>query len=174
MLAGIGMGLVMTPMPHAAVMYCRAPASGPAWRRPPSNASREIGGVFGIALLGAIVTRIFSRDLRASIAALPLPAQVKAAIVRQASRGAEQAATALPHGVDSAALHALGGAAFVSGMHAAMVVAAVALASGAVAAAVLMRGGRPQQVEAGAPAPGAGRGGPSGVVADAETDGARA
>ena len=75
-------------------------------------------------------------------------------IVSRASHGAEQAAaTALPPGVNGAALHAAAGASFVAGMHAAMVVAAVALAVGSLAAAVFVRGGRPQQVTT--PAPGA-------------------
>ena len=114
-----------------------------------SNASREVGGVFGIALLGAIVTHIFSRDLARSIAALHLPAALRGMIVAQASHGAEQAAaTALPAGVNGAALHAAAGASFVAGMHVAMVVAAVALGAGSLGAAVFVGGGRPQQVAA--------------------------
>jgi MFS transporter, DHA2 family, methylenomycin A resistance protein len=143
LLAGVGMALVMTPM-TAAVMGA-VPRQRAGMASATSNTSREVGGVFGIALLGAIVTHIFSRDLRRSIAALPLPAALKEKIVTQASHGAEQAAAALPPGVNGAALHTLAGNAFVAGMHAAMVVAAAALALGAVAAVVFVRGGRPQQ-----------------------------
>ena len=39
-----------------------------------TNAMREVGGVFGIALLGAIVTHWFSSDLSGSLAHFPLPA----------------------------------------------------------------------------------------------------
>jgi len=142
LLAGVGMGLVMTPM-TAAVMGA-VPRERAGMASATSNASREIGGVFGIALLGAIVTHIFSRDLSRSIAALRLPAALKDLIVQQASHGAEQAAAALPPGVNGAALHTIAGNAFVAGMHAAMVVAAAALAAGAVAAAVFVQSGRPQ------------------------------
>ena len=62
LLAGVGMSLVMTPM-TAAVMGA-VPRERAGMASATSNASREIGGVFGIALLGAIVTHIFSRDLR--------------------------------------------------------------------------------------------------------------
>ncbi len=150
-LAGVGMSLVMTPM-TAAVMGA-VPRERAGMASATSNASREVGGVFGIALLGAIVTHIFSRDLGRSIAALHLPPALKDVIVTRASHGAEQAAaTALPPGVNGAALHAAAGASFVAGMHAAMVVAAVALAAGSLAAAIFVHGGRPQQAEAPTPA----------------------
>ncbi len=147
LMAGVGMSLVMTPM-TAAVMGA-VPRERAGMASATSNASREIGGVFGIALLGAIVTHIFSGDLSRSIAALRLPTALKDLILNRASHGAEQAAaTALPPGVNGAALHALAGSAFVSGMHAAMVVAACALAAGALAAAVFVQGGGPQAVAA--------------------------
>jgi predicted MFS family arabinose efflux permease len=143
LIAGVGMAIVMTPM-TAAVMAA-VPRERAGMASATSNASREIGGVFGIALLGAIVTHIFSRDLGRSIAALHLPLALKDVILSRASHGAEQAAaSALPQGLNGAALHAAAGSAFVSGMHAAMVVAAVALAIGSVAAAVFVHGGRPQ------------------------------
>ena len=144
LLAGVGMSLVMTPM-TAAVMGA-VPRERAGMASATSNASREIGGVFGIALLGAIVTHIFSRDLSRAIAALHLPAALRDAIITQASHGAEQAAaTALPAGVNGAALHAAAGASFVAGMHAALVVAAAALAVGALAAAIFVRSGQPPQ-----------------------------
>ena len=143
LIAGVGMSIVMTPM-TAAVMSA-VPRERAGMASATSNASREIGGVFGIALLGAIVTHIFTRDLARSLGALHLPVALKDVILAKASHGAEQAAaSALPQGLNGAALHAAAGSAFVSGMHAAMVVAAVALAIGAVAAAVFVRGGRPQ------------------------------
>ena len=150
LLAGVGMALVMTPM--TAAVLSAVPRERAGMASATSNASREVGGVFGIALLGAIVTHIFSRDLARSIAALHLPAALRDTIVAQASHGAEQAAaTAVPAGVNGAALHAAAGASFVAGMHAAMVVAAVALAAGSMGAAVFVRG-RPQPVATPVPA----------------------
>ena len=149
LIAGVGMAIVMTPM-TAAVMGA-VPRERAGMASATSNASREIGGVFGIALLGAIVTHIFSRNLVRSLVALHLPVALKDVILAKASHGAEQAAaSALPPGLNGAALHAAAGSAFVSGMHAAMVVAAAALAIGSLAAAIFVRGGQPQS--AGEPA----------------------
>ncbi len=68
-LLGVGMGLVMTPM-TAAVMGA-VPRARAGMASATSNASREVGGVFGIALLGAIVTHWFAKDLRGSLADVP-------------------------------------------------------------------------------------------------------
>ena len=80
-----------------------------------SNASREVGGVFGIALLGAIVTHWFAKDLATSLSSLPLPPAVKGQIVTLAGHGGGTAARSLPAGVDAARLHGVVDAAFVTG-----------------------------------------------------------
>jgi len=132
LIAGVGMAIVMTPM-TAAVMGA-VPRERAGMASATSNASREIGGVFGIALLGAIVTHIFSRNLVRSLVALHLPVALKDVILAKASHGAEQAAaSALPPGLNGAALHAAAG-----------------LAIGSLAAAIFVRGGQPQS--AGEPA----------------------
>ena len=150
LLAGVGMSLVMTPM-TAAVMSA-VPRERAGMASATSNASREVGGVFGIALLGAIVTHIFSRDLARSIAALHLPPALRDLIVAQASHGAEQAAaTALPPGINGAALHAAAGS-FVCRRHARRHGRRGGRAGdGALAAAVFVHGGRPQPALAPAP-----------------------
>ena len=114
-LLGVGMGLVMTPM-TAAVMGA-VPRARAGMASATSNASREVGGVFGIALLGAIVTHWFAKDLRNALAAFPLPAAVKEKIVTLAGQGGGTAKGSLPTGVDPVALHHAVDSAFVSGMH---------------------------------------------------------
>jgi DHA2 family methylenomycin A resistance protein-like MFS transporter len=141
---GVGMGLVMAPM-TAAVMSA-VPRERAGMASATSNASREVGGVFGIALLGAIVTHWFAKDLARSVASLPVPAAVKAQVVALASQGSGTAARSLPASVDAAKLHAIVDAAFVSGMHAAFWVSAAVLLSGAIIAAVFVRSGAPVQV----------------------------
>jgi MFS family permease len=141
-LAGIGMGLVMAPM-TAAVMSS-VPPQRAGMASATSNAAREIGGVFGIALLGAIVTHIFSGDLAKTINGLGLSPAIKAAILQQASRGAEQTAGGpLPPGVNAGALHTAINNSFVSGIHVAMLVAGCVLVCGAVTALVFVRSGQP-------------------------------
>src|SRR5439155_12826746 len=54
---GIGMALTMAPM-TAAVM-ASVPVRNAGIASATTNTSREIGGVFGVALLGAIVTSAF-------------------------------------------------------------------------------------------------------------------
>jgi MFS transporter, DHA2 family, multidrug resistance protein len=94
-----------------------------------TNASREVGGAFGIALLGAIVTHWFAADLSSRLSGFALPAAAKAQIVALASHGGQEAATAFP-GVNAQTLHATINDAFVSGMHVALAVAGVALLFG--------------------------------------------
>jgi EmrB/QacA subfamily drug resistance transporter len=136
---GVGMGLVMTPM-TAAVMGA-VPRARAGMASATSNASREVGGVFGIAFLGALVTHWFAKDLRNSLAAFPLPAAIKDKIVVLAGHGSGTASGSLPTGVDPVALHHAVDHAFVSGMHVAFLVSAVILLTGSVVAAVFVHRG---------------------------------
>ena len=139
---GVGMGLVMTPM-TAAVMST-VPRARAGMASGMTNASREIGGVFGIALLGAIVTHWFAADLSSALRGFTLPAAAKAQIVALASHGGQEATKALPPGVNAQALHAAIDNAFVSGMHVALVVAGAALLGGSIVAFALIPGGVPE------------------------------
>ncbi len=167
LMMGIGMGLVMTPM-TAAVMNA-VPRRRAGMASATSNASREVGGVFGIALLGAIVTHFFASDLRNSLEKLPLPAGVKSQIVTLAGQGGGIANGSLPAGVDAQALHRIVDNAFVSGMHMAFWVSAGILLTGSVIAAVFVHKGVPEMVsEACTPA------GDSAAPADTDASGASA
>jgi hypothetical protein len=107
-----------------------------------SNASREIGGVFGIALLGAIVTHWFASDLASRLTTFPLSPALKGRVVDLASHGGAQVAAGLPAGT-AARLHVLVDSAFVSGLHVGFLVSAAALAVGAMVSVVFVKGGRP-------------------------------
>jgi EmrB/QacA subfamily drug resistance transporter len=89
---GAGMATTMAPM-TAAVMASVPPArAGVASAA--TNTSRELGGVFGIALLGAIVTSAFTRALPARLIAAGLPGTVAQRIAQQGgSRAAAAAVT---------------------------------------------------------------------------------
>ena len=130
---GIGMGLTMAPM-TAAVMSSVPPArSGMASAT--TNTSREVGGTFGIALLGAILTARFNSVMGGLLATQGIPAVARSRIEFALSHGgAASASGALPGGIDRAALRSAFGHAFVDGMHLAMMVAAAALLAGAVVA----------------------------------------
>jgi EmrB/QacA subfamily drug resistance transporter len=138
-LLGVGMGLVMTPM-TAAVMSA-VPRARAGMASAMSNASREVGGVFGIALLGAIVTHWFATDLSSSLRGVALPAALKAHILALAGHGGGEAATGLPPGANAPALRATIDTAFVNGIHVALFVGAGVLLLGAALAFALVRGG---------------------------------
>ena len=94
LLLGVGMGSVMAPMTAAVTSTVPRPRAGMASGT--TNATREVGGVFGIALLGAIVTHWFSTDLSGSLARLP------AARGREAARSWRWPATAAATAAGSA------------------------------------------------------------------------
>jgi len=145
-MAGFGMALVMTPM-TAAVMSTVPPRRA-GMASATTSAGREIGGVFGIALLGAIVTHIFTRDVSRILDDLNLPATLKSSILEQLRHGAEQTGGSLPAGGDFEALSGALKTSFVSGMHLALTVAGAALLMGAAASFILVRGGRPHAIAA--------------------------
>jgi EmrB/QacA subfamily drug resistance transporter len=86
MIMGHGMGATMAPM-TAAVMNSVGPQRaglGSAM----TNTSREVGGVFGIALLGTILTTRLSSAIRPALDAIGgLPAQLKDVIATAAAHG---------------------------------------------------------------------------------------
>jgi len=138
---GVGMGLVMTPMTPAVMSAVPRARAGMASAT--TKAAREIGGVFGIALLGAIVTHWFTADLSTALRGFALPAAAKGQIVALASHGGQAVVTALPPGVNAQAPHTAIDNAFVSGMRVSLIVAGAALPCGSAIAGLLMRGGVP-------------------------------
>jgi MFS transporter, DHA2 family, methylenomycin A resistance protein len=138
-LMGIGMGLTMTPMTAAVMSSVPPQRSGMASAT--TNTSREVGGVFGIALLGAILTAKMKAVLTVSLAALNLPAAAKDKIVLAATHGGLSSGKPIP-GVDPVALHRAFDAAFVAGMRSALLVSAIALYVGSAVAFTFVRSKR--------------------------------
>jgi hypothetical protein len=108
-----------------------------------ANASREVGGVFGIALLGAILTAKMKTALAVSLTALDVPAAVRDRIVFAATHGGLSAGSSqqVP-GLDPAALRTAFDSAFVTGMRSALLVSAVALYAGSLLAFSFIRSKR--------------------------------
>ncbi|MBN1631907.1 MAG: DHA2 family efflux MFS transporter permease subunit [Thermoleophilia bacterium] len=136
-LAGFGMAIVMTPM-TAAIMGA-VPQERAGMASATTNASREIGGVFGIALLGAVVTQVLTRDLSRLIDGLGLPPALKDTILERAGRGLSQAGGDLAAGGSYEALATALKESFMSGMHVAVIVAGATLVMGAVVTLVFVR-----------------------------------
>jgi EmrB/QacA subfamily drug resistance transporter len=144
MMMGIGMGITMTPM-TAAVMNAVGPqraGMGSAM----TNTSREVGGVFGIALLGTLLTTKLKSTLTSALAPLGLPASQKAAILASGGHGTLD--TAALHGLNAqqtAGVYHAFGASFVSGFHLALMVASFFLFVAAIVSNRFIPAGAPQR-----------------------------
>jgi EmrB/QacA subfamily drug resistance transporter len=129
---GHGMASTMAPM-TAAVMNAVGPQRA-GLGSATTNSSREVGGVFGIALLGTILFTRLESVLGPSLAGLGLSRQQQAAITSAAGHG-QLDLSAL--GLDPEQAAAVGrafGDAFLSGFRLALVVAGLALLAAALVA----------------------------------------
>jgi EmrB/QacA subfamily drug resistance transporter len=138
-LMGVGMGLVMSPMSTAAMNAVDASKAGVASGT--LSMSRMVGGTFGVAALGALVSAVGRSDLASS-----LPRLGESARDRLAENLGVTATGDLPAAVAAASREA-----FVHALQIGLKVgAAVAFAGAAVA--LLLVAGRPQPAQS--PAPG--------------------
>jgi EmrB/QacA subfamily drug resistance transporter len=137
LLMGLGIGLIMSPM-TSAIMGTVPPARA-GMASATSNTMRQIGSVFGIAVLGNIVTHVFTSDLRSALATFKLPPAVGARIMAVAGQGREAASTQTIPGVDMAALGHTIAQSFTNGIHVALWVSGIMLLAGAPVAYVTVR-----------------------------------
>jgi hypothetical protein len=108
-----------------------------------TNAARQIGGVLGVALSGAIVERGFAVNLAAGLSSLGVArGQSALASERLAHAGAQAVGlppTTLSLDVAPLALHALAATSFADALHAAYFVAGAAMVVVAAVVAVVLR-----------------------------------
>jgi len=143
-LVGAGFGLMLSPLSATALLSVPPERSGLASSA--ANATRQVGTVVGIALLGALVQTRATAAAAARLAALPAPARAHvASLLGHAGAAAGERGTA---GQSGAALHSLAGEAFVFGIHGAFFVGALVLLAAAAVAGVFLRVPRPQPVVA--------------------------
>jgi EmrB/QacA subfamily drug resistance transporter len=134
---GAGTGLVMSPMTSAAMGTVPAARAGMASAT--LNTTRQVGGVFGIAVLGAIVTDVFGSHLVSALTALHLPPQAVTQIAAAAQNSQERGAIPNIPGVDPSAISAAIGNSFTSGLRMAFWVGGPVLLIGSVVAAIMIR-----------------------------------
>ena len=134
---GAGLGLTISPVTAAAVAAMPGTQAGVA--SAVTNTSRQVGGALGVAVLGAVGAGRFTAALPARLAPLHLPAPVR----EQLQAAASKAVGTAPQGTAGAPAvrHAVA-AAFVTGIHAAYLVAGLALAAGALVALARLRPSR--------------------------------
>jgi EmrB/QacA subfamily drug resistance transporter len=131
-LMGLGMGLVMSPMSMAAMNAVDRTKAGVASGT--LSMFRMVGGTFGVAALGALVSSVGRHDLERSLPAVPEGARERLAEGLGSGGGLHDA----PPRVVNAA-HA----AFVDALGTGLTISAIAVAAGAVLAWLLIAPGRP-------------------------------
>jgi EmrB/QacA subfamily drug resistance transporter len=144
---GSGMAITMAPM-TAAVM-ASVPTRHAGVASAATNTSRELGGVLGVALLGAIVTSAFKRGLADRLVQAGFPHSVTAAIVAKvgskAAAGGGSLATfrsQAPPGTPLSVIERVVSAshqAFVHAMHVGILVAIGAMVLAAIVSATFVR-----------------------------------
>jgi EmrB/QacA subfamily drug resistance transporter len=131
---GAGLGLSISPATAAGVAAMPGAQAGVA--SAVITTSRQVGGALGVAVLGAVAAARFTAVLPGRLAAAGLPAPVRDRL--QASAGEVLGATPPPGAGGDAARQAVS-AAFLTGVHAAYLLAGLALAAGSLVALAFLR-----------------------------------
>jgi hypothetical protein len=84
----LGTGMAMTMSPMTAAVMASVPVARAGVASAATNTSRELGGVLGIAVLGAVVTSAFKRAFEANLLGAGFPHQAVGAIVGGAGQSA--------------------------------------------------------------------------------------
>jgi EmrB/QacA subfamily drug resistance transporter len=151
-IAGLGFGIALVSMTQAVLTLVRPEESGMAAST--VNTSRELGGVFGVAVLGAVVNAQLTSGLTEKLVKLGIPAQFREIVIQIVTTGGSTNPSDYPiakGNADTVArvlLAAEGSAGH--GVHLALRIAAgIVLAAAVVAAfAARHRVGRMEEVEA--------------------------
>ena len=143
---GIGIGLMISPL--TAAVLSATPPNRAGLGSSMVNTSRQIGSVFGIALLGALVEHQFSSNLLSNLTSLGVPAQISGKIADTiASAGAQagkvQLSGKLP--LTPEALHLAIERSFTDALHLSFAAAGIALLIASLFSAFLLRA-RPSKV----------------------------
>lgn len=143
-IAGLGFGMVLVTMTAAVLTLVPPERSGMAAST--VNTSRELGGVFGVAVLGAVVNGQLTSGLAEKLAKLGIPANFRSIVIEAVTHGgvpSPSAAAANPRArghealvakVLLAAEHAAG-----HGVHLALLIAAAIVLAAGLAALVAVR-----------------------------------
>jgi EmrB/QacA subfamily drug resistance transporter len=141
-IAGIGIGMLLVPVTSVPLTVVRPERSGMAASA--TNTSREMGAVFGVAILGSIVNAKLTGDLAARLKAIGIPPNFQSLVEHAIQTGGASsggAASSAEHSSNAAvariATKVVDAAynAFGSGLHVALVVSGCLILVGAVVAA---------------------------------------
>ena len=138
---GTGWAMTLAPMTSAVMASVEPARAGIA--SAVTNTSRELGGVIGVAALGAIVTSVFTRTFTERLVAGGMSGPQAARVVAQVGGGAAAGGSA---GVDPSMLQAIQRS-FVDAIHTGMAVAIAAMVIAAAVSFVFVRSHVPSSEE---------------------------
>jgi hypothetical protein len=130
----LGIGISATAAPLTTLIMAAVPPERAGMGSAMNNASRELGGAFGVAVLGSLLTTRFDAALAPAIEGLPAPSRTAA---ETGLAGALEVARGLP-GEAGAALADAARAAFVDGFAQAGLVAALLAVTVAIGSYLLL------------------------------------
>ncbi len=142
-LGGLGVGVALVSVNAAVLREVPGAQSGAAAST--VNTSREVGGVIGVAVFGAVVNAQLTSSLRAELHALGVPDVFQQIVISSVTHGALQRGTAEHAGAATGHEHMIHEViqatfdAFGAGLSTALMISAVVLVVAAVVAAVLIR-----------------------------------
>ena len=134
-LAGLGFGSSVVPM--TSVTLSALPANRSGMAASATNTSRELGSVFGVAVLGALVNAHLTSDLTARLHALQIPGNFISIVIGAIETGIVPSGVSGGGSIEDKVILAAYGA-FRSGLEAALVTSGVALLAAAVVAIVTL------------------------------------
>ncbi len=128
-LSGFGAGLAVSPL--TAVAMSSAPSTQAGIASAVLNTSTCLGLVLGVALQGSIFKQRLASDLARSLSAWHLPSNIQNELIAEVLSGNVKVSNHLPANISLLAFHQATHHAFVSGLHAVILVAGLALLTGA-------------------------------------------
>ncbi len=128
-LSGFGGGLTLAPLATVALSSVLPTQVGIASAL--LNVTTRFGGVLGIALQGKILSQRLTLDLTRSLSDWNLPSTLQERLIAAALHGGSKVPNALPLSISPSVWHQAFSQAFVSGLHAAILIASVVLLVGA-------------------------------------------
>ncbi len=137
---GVGIGLMISPL--TAAVLSATPPNRAGLGSSMVNTSRQIGSVFGIALLGALVEHQFSGNLVTSLTGLGVPSQVSGQIADAITSAGAQAGRVQLSGrlpISPGTLHLTIAQSFTDALHVSFATAGIALLAAALLCAILLR-----------------------------------
>ncbi|ARV62852.1 hypothetical protein BZZ01_04685 [Nostocales cyanobacterium HT-58-2] len=137
MISGFGGGLTLAPITAAAMSSVSSDQTGIA--SAVLTTSNRFGGVLGIALQGTILKQWLASDLTRSLSTWNLPSHLQNQLIAEVLQNGAKVPINLPANIAPLALRQAINSAFVSGLHAVVLVASTALLVGALLIVVFVR-----------------------------------